>query len=240
MLAALRDALGRAAAVSGLRSETLHVPGLVLVEHELDVPLDHAAPDAGTITVFAREVADPAGRDRPFLVYLQGGPGQEAPRPTRQPTGPAWLDRALQDFRVLMVDQRGTGRSTPVGVLPGMTPQQQADHLALFRADAIVQDCELLREALGVDTWSVLGQSFGGFCALQLPLGRAGQPARGAVHRRRAPGGRGRSTTSTPRRTPPCASATRATTAPTPPTGPGSRPCSTAARPARWCCPTAT
>jgi len=152
--------------VSGLRSETLHVPGLVLVEHELDVPLDHAAPDAGTITVFAREVADPAGRDRPFLVYLQGGPGQEAPRPTRQPTGPAWLDRALQDFRVLMVDQRGTGRSTPVGVLPGMTPQQQADHLALFRADAIVQDCELLREALGVDTWSVLGQSFGGFCAL--------------------------------------------------------------------------
>jgi pimeloyl-ACP methyl ester carboxylesterase len=155
--------------VSGLRSQTLHVPGLVLVEHELDVPLDPFAAggaDAPTITVFAREVADPEGRDRPFLVYLQGGPGQEAPRPTRQPTSPAWLDRALQDFRVLMVDQRGTGRSTPIGVLPGMTAQQQADHLALFRADAIVRDCERLRVALGVDTWSLLGQSFGGFCSL--------------------------------------------------------------------------
>jgi pimeloyl-ACP methyl ester carboxylesterase len=155
--------------VSGLRSETLRVPGLVLVEHELDVPLDpFGAPgaDGASLTVFAREVADPEGRDRPLLVYLQGGPGQEAPRPTRLPTGPAWLDRALQDFRVLMVDQRGTGRSTPVGSLPGMTPQQQADHLALFRADAIVADCERLRQALGVDTWSLLGQSFGGFCSL--------------------------------------------------------------------------
>ncbi|MGA9749812.1 MAG: hypothetical protein WBQ50_20355, partial [Nocardioides sp.] len=77
-----------------LRSESLTVPGLVLVEHELEVPVDHDDPGRGTLTVFAREVADPGGRDRPFLVYLQGGPGQEAPRPTRQPTAPAWLDRA--------------------------------------------------------------------------------------------------------------------------------------------------
>jgi pimeloyl-ACP methyl ester carboxylesterase len=149
-----------------LRSETLHVPGLVLVEHELDVPLDPAEPDGEQITVFAREVADPQGRDRPFLVFLQGGPGNEAPRPTRLPTSPAWLDRALRDYRVLMVDQRGTGRSTPVGPPAGATPQEQADRLAHFRADAIVADCERLREALGVDRWSVLGQSFGGFCAL--------------------------------------------------------------------------
>jgi pimeloyl-ACP methyl ester carboxylesterase len=149
-----------------VRSTTLQVPGLVLTEHELDVPLDHGRPDGERITVFAREVADPEGRDRPFLVFLQGGPGNEAPRPTRLPTSPPWLDRALRDYRVLMVDQRGTGRSTPVGTLPGRTPQQQADHLAQFRADSIVADCELLREALGVDRWSVLGQSFGGFCAL--------------------------------------------------------------------------
>ena len=102
--------------MSPLRSETLAVRGLVLVEHELDVPLDHAEPTGPALTVFAREVADPDGRDRPFLVYLQGGPGQEAPRPTRQPTSPRWLDRALRDFRVLMLDQRGTGRSTPFGV----------------------------------------------------------------------------------------------------------------------------
>ncbi|MGZ8737362.1 MAG: alpha/beta fold hydrolase [Nocardioides sp.] len=149
-----------------MRSETYRVPGLVLTDHELEVPLDHGRPDGERITVFAREVADPAGRDRPLLVFLQGGPGSEAPRPTRLPTSPAWLDRALQHYRVLMVDQRGTGRSTPIGSLPGRTPQQQADHLVHFRADAIVADCELLREALGVDRWSVLGQSFGGFCAL--------------------------------------------------------------------------
>lgn len=148
-------------------STMLHVPGLVLVEHELTVPLDHARPDGEQITVFAREVADPAGRDRPYLVFLQGGPGSEAPRPTRLPTSPAWLDRALRDFRVLMVDQRGTGRSTPVGTMPGLTPRQQADRLVHFRADAIVADCELLRQALDAQRWSVLGQSFGGFCALR-------------------------------------------------------------------------
>ncbi|MGZ4534262.1 MAG: alpha/beta fold hydrolase [Nocardioidaceae bacterium] len=128
--------------------------------------MDHADPSGEQITVFAREVADPGGRDRPFLVFLQGGPGQEAPRPTRGPTSPGWLDRALQDYRVLMPDQRGTGRSTPVGTLPGLTPEEQADRLALFRADAIVADAELVRARLGVDRWSVLGQSFGGFCAL--------------------------------------------------------------------------
>jgi pimeloyl-ACP methyl ester carboxylesterase len=158
-----------------VQSTTVHVPGLVLVEHELSVPLDHAAdrnPEGGAfgseqITLFAREVADPQGRDRPFLVFLQGGPGQEAPRPTGRPTSPGWLERALQDYRVLMVDQRGTGRSSPVGTLAGLTPQQQADRLACFRADSIVEDCEHLRRALGVDTWSLLGQSFGGFCALR-------------------------------------------------------------------------
>jgi pimeloyl-ACP methyl ester carboxylesterase len=147
-------------------TQELTVPGLVLVEHELSVPLDHADPAGEQITVFAREVADPAGRDRPFLVFLQGGPGQEAPRPTRGPSSPGWLDRALADYRVLMLDQRGTGRSTPVGRLTGLTAQQQADRLAHFRADAIVADAEVLREQLGVDRWSLLGQSFGGFCAL--------------------------------------------------------------------------
>ncbi|AXB47919.1 alpha/beta fold hydrolase [Amycolatopsis albispora] len=147
-------------------AETVQIPGLVLTEHEFQVPLDHGNPGGEQLTVFAREVADPAGRDRPFLVFLQGGPGQEAPRPTGSPTGPGWLSRALRDYRVLMLDQRGTGRSTPVGTLPGLSPQQQADYLRHFRADSIVRDAELIREALGVEKWSVLGQSFGGFCTL--------------------------------------------------------------------------
>jgi len=146
--------------------DPVRTPGLVLTEHEFSVPLDHSHPDGERITVFAREVADPDGRDRPFLVFLQGGPGFEAPRPTRHPTAPYWMDRALEEFRVLMLDQRGTGRSTPVGVLPGRTPAEQAEYLKLFRADSIVRDAEWIRRELGIDRWSVLGQSFGGFCAL--------------------------------------------------------------------------
>ena len=148
-----------------MRSVERRVPGLVLVEHELEVPLDHARPDGERIVVFAREVADPDGRDKPLLLFLQGGPGHEAPRPSRSPAAPAWLERALRDFRVLMLDQRGTGRSTPVGALAGMDPAAQSEYLAHFRADAIVRDAELLREALGAERWSVLGQSYGGLCA---------------------------------------------------------------------------
>jgi pimeloyl-ACP methyl ester carboxylesterase len=132
------------------------VPGLVMVDHELQVPLDHGARDGEQITLFAREIAEPEGREKPFLVFLQGGPGFEAPRPTSNPSG--YLARALKDFRVLALDQRGTGRSTPV------SGTESADYLKHFRADSIVRDAELLREALGVERWSVLGQSFGGLC----------------------------------------------------------------------------
>jgi pimeloyl-ACP methyl ester carboxylesterase len=145
---------------------TVRTRGLVLVEHEFDVPLDHDRPDAERIVVFAREVADPDGRDRPFLVFLQGGPGFEAARPTRHPSSPGWLDRALTEFRVLMLDQRGTGRSAPFGpALADGSPEAVAEYLMHFRADAIVRDAEHVRRALGVERWSILGQSFGGFCA---------------------------------------------------------------------------
>lgn len=144
-------------------SLTYRTPGLVLTDREFDVPLDHTRPDGPTITVFAREVACPEGLNRPYLVFFQGGPGSEAPRPLTAQQ-PAWLPRALQDFRVLLLDQRGTGRSTPVGNLPGWTPEAQAAYLKCFRADAIVRDAEFIRQALGVEQWSVLGQSFGGFC----------------------------------------------------------------------------
>jgi pimeloyl-ACP methyl ester carboxylesterase len=138
---------------------------MLLREHTLTVPLDHDRPDGETIEVFAREVAASESGERPYLVFLQGGPGNEAPRPTRRPAAPAWLARALRDYRVIMLDQRGTGRSTPYGA-PGTDPAADAERLRHFRADAIVRDAERLREHLGVRRWSVLGQSFGGFCAL--------------------------------------------------------------------------
>jgi len=142
---------------------THEVHGLVVIDHEFSLPLDHADPGGDRIGVFAREIAASDGRERPFLVYLQGGPGVHAPRPT-SPKTPGWLSRALEDYRVLMLDQRGTGRSTPVGTLPGMTPQQQYEYLLRHRADSIVRDAEAIRQELGGERWSVLGQSFGGFC----------------------------------------------------------------------------
>ncbi|MCA0243489.1 MAG: alpha/beta hydrolase [Proteobacteria bacterium] len=146
-------------------STTYLIPGAVLTEREHRVPLVHGDPSRGPITVFTREVAAPDGRERPYLVFLQGGPGFEATRPTSPPAG--WLARALADFRVLLLDQRGTGRSTPVGaVIPGATPADQAEYLTHFRADSIVRDLELIRAELGVPRWSLLGQSFGGFTSL--------------------------------------------------------------------------
>ncbi len=145
---------------------TIRTGGLLLKEHEFSVPLDHSRPSGERITVFAREVSDPDGLERPYLVFFQGGPGNEAPRPTRHPSGPGWLDRALRDFRVLMLDQRGTGRSSPIGALRGKTPAVQSDYLKHFRADSIVRDAELIRRELGVDRWSILGKSFGGFCSM--------------------------------------------------------------------------
>jgi pimeloyl-ACP methyl ester carboxylesterase len=151
--------------MGGRRVTRYAAPGAVFGEHEHSVPLDHARPDGERITVFTREVAAPDGLDRPYLVFLQGGPGFEATRPTSPPTG--WMKRALRDYRVLLLDQRGTGRSTPVGAeIPGDTPEAQAEYLTHFRADSIVRDCESIRQELGVDRWSVLGQSFGGFTSM--------------------------------------------------------------------------
>ena len=142
------------------------VPGMRLAEHRFTVPL--APGDDRTIEVFAREVraADHAGEDRPPLLMLNGGPGQAAQRPLR---ASAWLERALEDFHVVLLDQRGTGLSSPVTArtLAGKDPAAQAEWLQHFRADAIVRDAEHVRRALlGERTWTVLGQSFGGFTAL--------------------------------------------------------------------------
>jgi pimeloyl-ACP methyl ester carboxylesterase len=145
-------------------STTYGIPGAVLTEREHGVPLVHGDPQRGSISVFTREVAAPDGGERPSPVFLQGGPGFEATRPTSPPSG--WLARALADFRVLL-DQRGTGRSTPGGsVIPGATRADQAEYLTHFRADAIVRDLELIRAELGVERWSLLGQSLGGFTSL--------------------------------------------------------------------------
>ena len=132
--------------------------GHTLKSWEMDVPWDHNNPNTNdTFTIFAREIVPPKGEELPLLVYLQGGPGFPSPRPT---SASGWLGEFLKHYRVLLLDQRGTGRSgrvDKVNVLP-------TERYSLLRADSIVADCEAFRRAFGVDTWSLFGQSFGGFC----------------------------------------------------------------------------
>jgi pimeloyl-ACP methyl ester carboxylesterase len=144
------------------------VPGLILHSHRFELPVNYAKPDAAKISVFAREVVAPGkeNAELPYLVFFQGGPGSGAPRPTGNS---GWIKRALQEFRVLLLDQRGTGASTPITAqtLRHLIPDAQADYLQHFRADNIVRDAEAIRKTLiGDKSWSILGQSFGGFCAM--------------------------------------------------------------------------
>ena len=87
-------------------------PGVVLTDHTFTVPLNHDDPGGEQITLYARELTavGKAEADLPWLLYLQGGPGHGGPRPAGRDE---WLGRALEEYRVLLMDQRGTGRSTP-------------------------------------------------------------------------------------------------------------------------------
>ncbi|MEZ4668275.1 MAG: alpha/beta fold hydrolase [Anaerolineae bacterium] len=147
---------------------THRIPGLVMLDHQFSLPLDYAQPTGTQISVFARELVAPGNvrESLPMLIFFQGGPGFPSPRPLGRD---GWIKRALEDYRVLLLDQRGTGLSTPLTyqtLARFSNPQEQAAYLKHFRADNIVRDAERIRaELLGPEVqWSALGQSYGGFC----------------------------------------------------------------------------
>src|SRR5689334_13568790 len=124
--------------------------GLTTSSHFFTVPLDHAKPNGQTISIFGREVVATSRENEvlPWLLFLQGGPGFGAPRPDGNN---GWLKRALQEYRVLLLDQRGTGLSTPVThqtLAHFASAGEMADYLKHFRANAIVQDAEMIRKQL--------------------------------------------------------------------------------------------
>lgn len=143
------------------------IPGLYFKEHYFECPLDHNQLSSKKIIVFAREVVSSSKKEEnlPFLLFLQGGPGFPSPRPL---FNEGWMKRALKEFRVLYLDQRGTGKSSAIthqSLSLFNSPQEQAEYLKNFRSDSIVNDCEMIRKQLiGDEKWSVLGQSYGGFC----------------------------------------------------------------------------
>jgi proline iminopeptidase len=81
------------------------------------------------------------------ILFLHGGPG----------AGCTDTDRRFFDpdhFRVVLLDQRGSGRSRPVGDLSNNTMADTA------------RDIERLRETLGIDRWHVFGGSYGSTISL--------------------------------------------------------------------------
>jgi pimeloyl-ACP methyl ester carboxylesterase len=143
---------------------------MVVTGHRIDVPLDWNNPSGQQISIYAREVvaAEHAGdTNRPAIVWFQGGPGHEFAFPDHRGS---WLEQLLTRYRVLLLDQRGTGLSTPLEAraLPIPDPVALGAYLTNFRQDSIVRDADRLRATLlGEDAdWYVFGQSFGGFCSL--------------------------------------------------------------------------
>lgn len=108
-------------------------------------PYEHGMLDVGDGNhLYWETCGNPAGKP---AVVLHGGPGSGAT--------PAW--RRLFDpaaYRIVLLDQRGCGRSTPdVG-----DPETS---LAANTTAHLIADVELLRRRLGIDKWLVLGGSWG-------------------------------------------------------------------------------
>ncbi|KAJ7772017.1 alpha/beta-hydrolase [Mycena maculata] len=155
--------------------------GLKVVERFFSVPLDYANSEGEKIRIFARNLI-PKNKAKtveeeeklPYLIYFQGGPGFEVELQSSSGFAGEIHD---QGYQTLWLDQRGTGLSTHISPesLPSrlVTDQDKADYLKHFRADSIVKDCEEIRKILLGDKpnpedrkWTVMGQSYGGFCAI--------------------------------------------------------------------------
>ena len=95
-------------------------------------------------TMYFEQSGNPAGVP---VVFLHGGPGAGASAAHRQFFDPAF-------YRIIIFDQRGAGRSTPLGELRDNT----TPHL--------IADMEALRVHLGIQRWMVFGGSWGSTLAL--------------------------------------------------------------------------
>jgi proline iminopeptidase len=108
-------------------------------------PYAHGLLDAGDGNrVYWETCGNPDGTP---AVVLHGGPGSGA--------GPFWrryFDPAA--YRIVLLDQRGCGRSTPNAGEP-------ATDLSANTTHHLVADLELLRAELGIDRWLVFGGSWG-------------------------------------------------------------------------------
>jgi pimeloyl-ACP methyl ester carboxylesterase len=168
----------------------------------LTVPETHGASGSEARTIRVAFAISPARRhreaDEPVLVLL-GGPGGSA---TGQLRGTMSDYKALNRHRdVVLVDQRGIGRSSPLHCtfgpaapdssapgrfLPPAHVRACVEHLrasadlSRYTTSEFVADLELLREALGISRWNLHGTSYGSRAAI-LYMQRHPQRVRGAI-----------------------------------------------------------
>ena len=145
----------------------------------IEVPEDRSKPDSRKITIFAAVLPANTASPKPDpLVILAGGPGQAA-------SNLGFFADRLNDLRrtrdVVLVDQRGTGRSSPLtcaSFKPVEDDVFETDPLPRARAcldelkavgvdpaqyttTAWIADLEAMRDALGYDRWNLWGGSYG-------------------------------------------------------------------------------
>ena len=99
------------------------------------------------------------GAGAPALLFLHGGPGQGC-----HDFMAIQGDLLARTVRLIGIDQRGVDRSAPMPV--PADGDGGTGGAALTVAD-LVEDCEAVRRALGIERWAVAGQSFGGRLALR-------------------------------------------------------------------------
>lgn len=98
--------------------------------------------DSGGVLIYFKAM----GKGEPLLI-LHGGPG--ASHDYLLP----WLLPLMRRNRLIFIDERGSGRS------------QRLEDPKGYTLDAMVQDVEAVREALGIEKMALLGHSFGGVLA---------------------------------------------------------------------------
>ena len=99
--------------------------------------------------VYWEQCGNPDGKP---VVFLHGGPGSGASDWHRRFFDP-------ERYRIVLLDQRGCGRSTP----HASEPDADLRHNTTWH---LVADLELLRKNLAIDRWQVFGGSWGSALAL--------------------------------------------------------------------------
>ncbi len=143
----------------------------------ISVPEDWSDPDGKLITLYVAVIPPSGGQPAKTPLYvLAGGPGQAAS--TLGPNIEHGLTRARRGREIVLLDQRGTGMSTPFGCTFNLGEDIKGDEFArtcltttsnrpqFYNSDAFMQDLDAVRQKLGHDQINLLGGSYGTRAAL--------------------------------------------------------------------------